>query len=143
MPAFSCKFNVEGLCGHLLAVADEGGSVRLLDTRKLLSDPSSLVSGESLPRPQMPHPYGGYLSTEIVCFKNAIFDLSWVSGSKLVSPWLGFVQEWGVTGFKCLADSLGHFICGPVGCSGRGLSGLLPAAHGKCEISAFQERRAK
>lgn len=44
MPSFACKFTPDGLHGHLLAVSDEDGSVRLLDTRKLLSESS--LSGE-------------------------------------------------------------------------------------------------
>ena len=45
MPAFACKFTPDGLHGHLLAVADEDGSVRLLDTRKELSE--GFISGKS------------------------------------------------------------------------------------------------
>ena len=44
VPPFACKFSPDGMYGHLLAVADEDGSVQLLDTRKLLSE--ALVSGK-------------------------------------------------------------------------------------------------
>ncbi len=49
----------DGLHGNLLAVADEEGSVRLMDTRRRLSD--SLI-------------------TELSAHRNAIFDIAWLPG---------------------------------------------------------------
>ena len=38
VPPLACKFNMDGLHGNLLAVADEEGVVGLYDTRKKLSE---------------------------------------------------------------------------------------------------------
>ena len=55
----------DGLHGNLLAVADEEGSVRLLDTQKCVSQ--SLI-------------------TELSTHSNAVFDLAWLpGGTKMVS----------------------------------------------------------
>ena len=46
VPAFACKFSKNGLHGNLLAIADEEGSVRLMDTRRPAS--KSFIKGTNL-----------------------------------------------------------------------------------------------
>ncbi len=85
VPAFAAEFNKEGLHGHLLAVAMEGGSVWLMDTRKQLSE--SVVSGKLLMScPGLVCTKYFFIHQEIGCHKNAICDIAWVAGGqKLVS----------------------------------------------------------
>jgi denticleless len=64
VPPFACKFNQSALCGNLLGLVDEDGSVSLIDTRQPASD--SLIKSWT-------------------AHKNAIFDIEWVGENQLVT----------------------------------------------------------
>lgn len=89
VPPFACKFTPDGLYGNLLAVADEEGSVRLMDTARPAS--KSLVK-------------------ELAAHTNAIFDLAWLPGGTKLLTASGdtTVHLWDVVGGASLASFRAH-----------------------------------
>eukprot|EP00731_Ephydatia_muelleri_P022735 Em0015g318a len=62
VPPFATAFIPDALDGHLLAVGDEDGLVRLLDTRKRATHPQ-------------------FVRKEISAHKSPVFDLAWIPGT--------------------------------------------------------------
>ncbi|XP_031562015.1 denticleless protein homolog B-like [Actinia tenebrosa] len=89
VPPFASQFSKSELGGHLLATADEDGSVKLFDTRKY-----------------------GYRSIirEWTAHSNAIFDIAWMEGEAKLVTASGDQTAllWDVENGKCLSIFRGH-----------------------------------
>ena len=125
-------------------MAGEDGSVRLLDTRKMLS--SSFVRG----RRSEEDGWGqGELvdhmtsSSELDCYHNSIFDISWVAGGdKLVSMFHTSTSTQNIaTAMFLLADSVWQWFCGSLGGREWSLPWHFQVPHQECEMRPIEERR--
>ncbi|KAL5477297.1 hypothetical protein EMCRGX_G024074 [Ephydatia muelleri] len=91
VPPFATAFIPDALDGHLLAVGDEDGLVRLLDTRKRATHPQ-------------------FVRKEISAHKSPVFDLAWIPGTNHLVTGSGdlSVAIWDLVNGSLMAQMKSH-----------------------------------